>query len=119
MHQTRKGKQYLLGMKAHIGVDVDSGLVHPVVGTAANEADIAVVDELLHDKEQVVYADAGYTGADKRVMRKNLQWQIAARPSRIRAMPEGDQKRAAQKAETAKAHVRANASSIRRKKSAR
>lgn len=107
MHQTQKGNQYFFGMKAHIGADVDSGLVHTVVVTAANEADIAVVDELLHGKEQVVYADAGYTGADKRVVRKNLQWQIAARPSRIRAMPEGRQKRAAQQAEHAKARIRA------------
>jgi IS5 family transposase len=107
MRQTRKGKQYFFGMKAHIGADVDSGLVHTVVATAANEADIAVVDELLHGKEQVVYADAGYTGADKRVAKKNLQWQIAARPSRIRAMPEGRQKCAAKKAETDKARIRA------------
>jgi IS5 family transposase len=66
-----------------------------------------VGDELLHGKEQVVYADACYTGADKRVARKNLQWQIAARPSRIRAMSEGQDKSAAQQAEHAKARIRA------------
>lgn len=36
MHQTKKGKQWYYGMKAHIGVDAESGLVHTVVGTAAN-----------------------------------------------------------------------------------
>jgi IS5 family transposase len=45
-------------MKAHIGVDVDSGLVHTVTTTAANEADIEQVEELLHGKEEVVHADA-------------------------------------------------------------
>lgn len=73
MHQTQKGNHWYFGMKAHIGVDVDSGLVHTVVTTAANEADIEVVEELLHGKEEVVYADAGYTGADKRVVRKKYR----------------------------------------------
>lgn len=107
MHQTKKGNQYYFGMKAHIGVDVDSGLVHTVVTTAANEADVAVVEQLLHGKEEVVYADAGYIGADRRVVRDGLEWQIAARRSKIKAMPEGRKKRAALKAEKAKAAVRA------------
>lgn len=107
MHQTKKGNQWHFGMKAHIGADVESGLVHTVVTTAANEADIEVVEQLLHGKEEVIYADAGYTGADKRIERKNLQWQIAVRPSTIEKMPEGRQKRAARKAETAKASIRA------------
>ena len=48
MHQTKKGNQWHFGMKAHIGVDVASGLVHTVVGTAANEADITQTAALLH-----------------------------------------------------------------------
>ena len=48
MHQTKKGNQWYFGMKAHIGVDVASGLVHTVVGTAANEADITQTAKLLH-----------------------------------------------------------------------
>ena len=40
MHQTKKGNQWHFGMKAHIGVDADSGLVHSVIGTAANVHDI-------------------------------------------------------------------------------
>ena len=107
MHQTKKGNQWYFGMKAHIGVDADSGLVHTVTTTAANEADIEMVDELLHGKETVVHADSGYTGADKRVKRKNLEWQIAAKRGRIRAMPEGRAKRAIEKREHAKASVRA------------
>ena len=54
------------GMKAHIGVDDESGLVHSVVGTAANVADVTQVDKLLHGDENMVGADAGYTGVEKR-----------------------------------------------------
>ena len=107
MHQTKKGNQWHFGMKAHIGADVDSGLVHTVTTTAANEADVEVVDELLHGKEEVVYADAGYAGADKRVVRKNLRWEIAAKRGRIQAMPEGRAKRAVEKIEKRKASIRA------------
>ena len=66
MHQTKKGNQWHFGMKAHIGVDVASGVVHTVIGTAANEADINQTASLLHGQEEAVFADAGYTGADKR-----------------------------------------------------
>ena len=107
MHQTKKGNQWHFGMKAHIGVDADSGLVHTVTTTPANEADVEVVDELLHGKEVVVHADSGYTGANKRVRRKNLRWQIAAKRGRIKAMADGREKRALERIEKAKASVRA------------
>ena len=107
MHQTKKGNQWHFGMKVHIGADAESGLVHTVVTTPANEADVEVAEELLHGKEEVVYADAGYMGADKRVGRKSLRWEIAAKRGRIQAMPEGRVKRAVQKAERRKASIRA------------
>jgi IS5 family transposase len=107
MHQTKKGNQWFFGMKAHIGVDTDSGLVHTLVTTPANEADIEVADELLHGKEQTVHADSGYTGADKRVPRRDLRWEIAAKRGRIKSMPEGRMKRALEAAERAKASIRA------------
>jgi len=107
MHQTKKGNQWYFGMKAHIGVDADSGLVHTVTATPANTADVEVVDELLHGREEVVHADAGYTGADKRVKRKHLAWQIAAKRGRIKAMAEGRAKRTQERLEKAKASVRA------------
>ena len=107
MHQTKKGNQWYFGMKAHIGADVDSGLVHTVVTTAANEADVEVVDELLHGKEKVVHADAGYTGAADRVRRKRLRWEIAARRGRIKAMPEGRKRRTLERIEHGKASIRA------------
>jgi transposase, IS5 family len=55
MHQTRKGNQRHFGMKAHIGMDIASGVVHAVVGTAANEADIAQTAALLHGAEKDVF----------------------------------------------------------------
>lgn len=66
MHQTKKGNQYHFGMKAHIGADAESGLVHHIHGIAANVADVTEVAQLLHGEENVVCADAGYTGVEKR-----------------------------------------------------
>ena len=107
MHQTKKGNQWFFGMKAHIGVDADSGLVHTVTTTAANEADVEQVADLLHGKEQQVWADSGYRGAQNRVNRKGLEWHIAARPSDIAKLPDGRAKTKQQKAEHRKASVRA------------
>jgi IS5 family transposase len=78
MHQTKKGNQWHFGMKAHIGADRDSGLVHTVVGTAANVADVTVGHALLHGKEEHVFADAGYQGAAKRPeARGKAHWHVA------------------------------------------
>ena len=107
MHQTRKGNQWFFGMKAHIGVDAQSGLVHTVTTTAANEADVNQVADLLHGKEEQVWADSGYRGAPSRVGRDDLQWHIAARPSDIAKLPEGKVKARLQKQEHRKASVRA------------
>lgn len=66
MHPVKKGSQWYFGMKAHIGADRDSGLVHTVVATAAHVSDISQAAELLHGQETRVHADAGYAGAGKR-----------------------------------------------------
>jgi IS5 family transposase len=89
MHQTRKGNQWYFGMKAHIGVDVASGVVHTVTGTAANEADINQTAALLHGEEEAVFADAGYTGADKRpeLAERDVSWNIAIKRGIIKALP--------------------------------
>ena len=91
MHQTKKGNQWHFGMKAHIGVDVASGVVHTVVGTAANEADINQMAAVLHGAEEDVFADAGYTGADKRPEHedRDVCWNIAIKRSIIKALPQG------------------------------
>lgn len=107
MHQTKKGNQWFFGMKAHIGVDADSGLVHTVTTTAANEADVDQVADLLHGKEKRVWADSGYRGAPTRVDRDDLEWHIAARPSDIAKLPEGRARARIQNKEHQKASVRA------------
>jgi len=81
MHQTKKGKNWFFGMKAHIGADRDSGLVHTVIGTAANVSDVTVGNALLHGEETDVFADAGYQGADKRDDATGANWHVAMRPS--------------------------------------
>jgi IS5 family transposase len=106
MHQTKKGNQWHFGMKAHIGVDADSGLVHTVTTTAANEADVEQVTDLLHGKEDEVWADSGYRGAQARVKR-DVRWHIAGRPSDMAKMPEGRAKARARKQEYQKASIRA------------
>ena len=113
MHQTKKGNQYYFGMKAHIGADVESGLVHTVTTTAANAADISEAANLLHGKESHVYADAGYTGVAKReeiVNDKNkskVEWYVAEKRGKIEAMPEGRLKKQAKRVERLKAQIRA------------
>ena len=64
MHQTKKGNQWHFGMKAHIGADEASGLVHSVEGTAANVSDISQARALLHGGEKRAGADAGYVVAE-------------------------------------------------------
>ena len=110
MHQAKKGKQYYFGMKAHIGVDDESGLVHSVVGTAANVADVTQVDKLLHGEENMVGADAGYTGVEKRPEHEGREviWQIAARRSTYKKLSKRSALyKAKRKIEKAKAQVRA------------
>ena len=94
-------------MKAHIGVDADSGLVHTVTTTAANEADVEQVADLLHGREEQVWADSGYRGAQQRVTRANVRWHIAARPSDMARLPEGRARMQARHHEHRKASVRA------------
>ena len=109
MHQTKKGNQYYFGAKAHIGVDDESGLVHSVVVTAANVADITQVDKLLHGEENAVCADAGYTGIEKREEHadRSVMWQVAARRSTYKKHGEHSVLyKAIRKIERAKAQVR-------------
>ena len=111
MHQTKKGSEWHFGMKAHIGVDAASGLVHTLVTTAAHVADIAKTTELLHGKEEIVYADAGYTGIEKRPeiqeLTQAIHWMVAKRRGIFKKMAEGMEKELLWAEEYAKASVRA------------
>lgn len=91
MHQSKKGNQWYFGMKAHIGVDADSGLVHTVRGTAGNVGDVVEAASLLHGQETDAFGDAGYQGASKRPdARADVRWHIAMRPGKRAALKEDD-----------------------------
>jgi IS5 family transposase len=62
MHQTKKGNQWYFGMKAHVGVDSKTKMIHTVVATAANVADATVLPDLLHGEETRVWGDQAYQG---------------------------------------------------------
>ena len=87
MHSSKKGNQWYFGMKAHIGVDADSGLVHTVRVTSGHVHDINEGHSLLHGKESVVFADAGYQGIQKRPDAKpEVLWHVAMRPGKRKAL---------------------------------
>ena len=109
MHQAKKGNQWHFGMKAHIGVDAETGLTHTVVGTAANVNDVTQAQALLSGEETEVYADAGYQGVEKR--EENLEvpvtWHVAMRPGKRRALPDTPWGALLEQIERAKASIRA------------
>lgn len=109
MHQTKKGNEWYFGMKAHIGTDADSGLVHSLTGTAANVADITETERLLHGEESDVFADAGYTGVAKRdeLKDKNVTWHVAEKRGKLKKMEEGPRKDLVTQFEKTKAQIRA------------
>ncbi len=117
MHSTKKGNEWHFGMKAHTGVDADSGLVHSLHTTAANESDVAHAHEVLHGQEAMACADAGYTGVAKRqevlqaqaagAIRSDIAWSVAAKRSNITKMAEGPLKVLTKALERVKAQIRA------------
>ena len=117
MHQTRKGNEWYFGMKAHIGADAETGLVHSLHTTAANESDVVHAHEVLHGQEDRVFMDAGYIGIEKRpeiveaqekeTLRKDIKWHVAEKRSKIEKMAQGTIKTLTQALERAKAQVRA------------
>ena len=106
MHQTKKGNQWYFGMKLHIGVDADTGLVHSLSATPANVHDVTGAHRLLHGGEETVWGDAGYTGVQKREENRELavEWQVALRPGKRRKLEPGSEEALA---EQLKASVRA------------
>ncbi|EIM31569.1 transposase, IS5 family [Leptothrix ochracea L12] len=87
MKQSRKGQQWYFGMKCHIGVDAESGLVHTVRGTSGAVSDVMEANNLVRESDREVYADAGYRGAGKRPEAKpDVSWHIAMRPGQRRGL---------------------------------
>ena len=107
MHQTKKGNQWHFGMKAHVGADVVTGLVHTVKGTAANVSDVSQVPDLLHGEEDSLHGDAGYIGAEKRLDGHRPETHIARKRGTVPAMPEGPARDRVRAAERQKVQLRA------------
>lgn len=109
MHQAKKGNQWHFGMKAHIGVDAQSGLVHTVIGTAAHIHDITQAQALLHGDETDAFGDAGYQGVEKREenLELSVTWHVAMRPGKRKALPKTTEGELLEKIEHTKASIRA------------
>jgi IS5 family transposase len=75
MHQTRKGKQWYFGLKAHIGVDSKQGHVHSLCTSAASVADKHMLPDLLHGEERKVWGDGAYQGQGEAIRRAAAQAQ--------------------------------------------
>ena len=106
MRQTKKGNEWRFGMKLHIGVDSETGVVHSMSTTSANVHDVTETPRLLHGGETQVWGDAGYQGVDKRPENRDLEveWQVAMRPGQRRKLDAGSDEAAREKR---KASVRA------------
>jgi IS5 family transposase len=117
MHQTKKGNQwyhrfaegFAYGIKVHIGVDKDSGLIHSVETTAANVHDLTPAADLLHGEETVVYANAGYQGIAKRseTAGYSATFRVAMRPGKRQALLNTTDGKLQDLIEAAKAHISA------------
>jgi transposase, IS5 family len=109
MKQSKKGQQWYFGMKAHIGVDAESGLVHTVRGTAGSVGDVVEANTLLHGEETDAFGDAGYQGAHKRPdARPGVNWHVAMRPGKRKVLDMGNPREAiTEKIEKIKARIRA------------
>ena len=106
MHQTKKGNEWHFGMKVHIGVDSQTGVVHSVSTTPANVHDVTETPRLLHGGETQVWCDAGYQGVHKRPENRDLEveWQVSMRPGNRRKLEPGSNEAVMEKR---KASVRA------------
>jgi IS5 family transposase len=104
MHQTKKGSQWYFGMKAHIGVDAGTGYIHSLTATGANVHDLDQITGLVRADDEVIYADAGYQGVDKRPEvaghehLSTVQFRVAARKGRLASMSEPDRAEESRKA---------------------
>ena len=109
MYFSKKDQQMYFGMKAHIGADAESGLVHTVRGTSGNVHDVTEENSLLYGEEVLAYGDAGYRGIEKRPdANPKINWQIAMRPGKRKLLDKDNEADALlDKAEKLKAGIRA------------
>jgi IS5 family transposase len=93
MGSTKKGNQWHFGMKAHVGADSRSGLVHSLVTTTASVHDSQVFDDLLHGEEKEVFGDKAYADNARRAefRQRGVRWRVCAKARRGRELSEREQ----------------------------
>jgi len=108
MHQTKKRNQWYFGMKVHIGVDAESGSIHSLEITPANDHDITQTGNLLHGEEKDAFGDSGYRGVEKReeLKESKTQWHIAMMNSKRKKLGDSLLDQALEKLEKLKASIR-------------
>lgn len=107
-HQTKKGNQWYVGYKGHIGVDRDTSLANKMETTAANIHDVTVVPDLMEVTGEDVHGDSGYLGVEKRdgaILTNLFNYIVCARPSSLKKCFAGKDNEAAVTAEHAKSSV--------------
>lgn len=97
MNQTKKGNQWYFGMKAHIGVDSSTGVIHSVVATPANVHDSQVLRELLHGNERRVYGDSAYANQKQKIAEKSPRAKDFTQARAYRNTPLSEEERAKNK----------------------
>lgn len=107
VHQAKKGNQWHHGMKAHIGVDAESGIAHSLVSTAANVNDVTQAGELLHGEEANAFGDVGCRGVAKREEAQGTQWRIAIQPGKRQQLSDSPLGQMLENVEMTKASIRA------------
>lgn len=109
MHSAKKGNQWYFGMKAHIGVDAESGLTHTVVTTSAHVNDVTQAHACLHGQETDVFGDAGYQGVAKRPENRDrpVAWHVAMKPGQRRVLSDRPLGQLLEALEHTKARIRA------------
>jgi IS5 family transposase len=90
MHQTKKGNQWYFGMKAHIGVDSTTKIVHTVIVTPANVHDSKMLADLLHGNEHRVWGDSAYSGKRDVILSKSPSAKDFTNKRAYRNRPLGD-----------------------------
>jgi IS5 family transposase len=91
-----------------MAVDAESSLVHSVIGTAANVADVTKAHERLHGNETVAFGDAGYIGVEQRAeCKRRMEWHVAMKPGQRRASRDTAARRLRERTEHLEARVRA------------
>ena len=107
MHQAKKGNQWHFDMKAHIGVDAESGIVHSMTTTAANVNDVTQAGARLHGQETDAFGDAGYRGVAKREEAQGPHWHVAMQPGKRKQLSDSALGQMIEKVEKIKASIRA------------